>query len=146
MSIPNKKTSYCTFRVNDLLFGVEVQQVQEVIRNQPTTRVPLAPGIISGLMNLRGQIVSALSLRERLEMDGDDDINKLMNVVVRSGEGPISLLVDEIGDVVQVDPELFEPPPETLRGVQRELIHGAFKLDDRLLLILDTNRVLEPAA
>jgi len=61
------RDSYCTFRVDDLYFGVEVRQVQEVIRYQPTTRVPLAPGVVQGQMNLRGQIVTALGLRNRLE-------------------------------------------------------------------------------
>lgn len=142
----HNRDSYCTFCVDDLLFGVEVQEVQEVIRPQRTTRVPLAPTMIHGLMNLRGQIVSALDLRQRLGLAQDRDLNQAMNVVIRSTEGPVSLLVDEIGDVVEVDRDRFEPPPETLQGDQRELIRGAFKLDERLLLILDTERVLQIAA
>ncbi|MFK7821641.1 MAG: chemotaxis protein CheW [Planctomycetaceae bacterium] len=138
--------SYCTFRVDDLLFGIEVQQVQEVIRSQPTTRVPLSRPEVHGLMNLRGQIVSALSLRQRLGLDPPPDDRPAMNVVIRSPEGPISLLVDEIGDVVEVDQGCFEPPPETLQGDQREFTRGAFKLDDRLLLILNTDRVVHVAA
>lgn len=69
-----------------------------------------------------------------------------MNVVIRGNDGSVSLLVDEIGDVLEVDRELFEPPPETLQGVPRELIRGAYKLEGRLLLVLDTNRVVEAAA
>lgn len=141
----HNRDSYCTFRVDDLLFGVEVQEVQEVIRPQRTTGVPLAPAVIHGLMNLRGQIVSALDLRQRLGLSAADDLAQSMNVVIRSAEGPVSLLVDEIGDVVEVGRDGFEPPPETLQGNQRELIRGAFKLDERLLLILDTERVLQVA-
>ena len=140
------KESYCTFRVDDLYFGVEVCQVQEVIRYQHTTRVPLAPAVVQGLMNLRGQIVTALSLRDRLGLSASDSDSRPMNVVIRTSDGPISLLVDEIGDVVQVDRDCFEPPPETLQGEQRSLISGAFKLDERLLLILDTDKVVHLAA
>ena len=142
----HNRESYCTFRVDDLLFGIEVRRVQEVIRSQPTTRVPLASLLVNGLMNLRGQIVSALNLRERLGIPPADDDRRPMNVVVRDDDGPISLLVDEIGDVVQVDQQNFEPPPETLCGEQRELMKGAYKLDGQLLLILDTERVIEVAA
>lgn len=140
------KESYCTFRVDDLYFGVEVCQVQEVIRYQHTTRVPLSPTVVQGLMNLRGQIVTALTLRHRLGLKDSADDSRPMNVVIRTADGPISLLVDEIGDVVQVDNDCFEAPPETLQGEQRELIRGAFKLDDRLLLILDTEKVIHIAA
>ena len=141
----NNKASYCTFRVDNLLFGVEVKKVQEVIRKQPTTRVPLAPAVIHGLMNLRGQIVSLLDLRQRLGLSPRDEETKTMNVVIRSPEGPVSLLVDEIGDVVQVQGQC-EQPPETLQGEQRELISGAYKLEGGLLLILDTDRVQSIAA
>jgi purine-binding chemotaxis protein CheW len=140
------RESYCTFRVDDLYFGVEVCQVQEVIRYQHTTRVPLSPKVVQGLMNLRGQIVTALTLRHRLGLKDSEDDSRPMNVVIRTADGPISLLVDEIGDVVQVDNDRFEAPPETLQGEQRELIRGAFKLDDRLLLILDTEKVVHIAA
>ena len=137
--------SYCTFKVNDLTFGVEVRLVQEVLRPQTTTAVPLAPTEIHGLMNLRGQIVSALSLAERLSLTSDAE-TKAMNVVIRTPEGPLSLMVDEIGDVVEVEKSRFEQPPETVQGEQRQLIRGAYKLEDRLLLILDTDRVVQPQA
>ena len=140
------RESYCTFRVDELLFGVEVLQVQEVIRAQHITRVPLAPGVVHGLMNLRGQIVSALNLRERLGLPKARGVEPAMNVVIRSTDEPVSLLVDRIGDVVEVEESRFEEPPETVGGPQRELIKGALKLKDELLLILNTDRVLEVAA
>jgi purine-binding chemotaxis protein CheW len=105
-----------------------------------------APTVVHGLMNLRGQIVNALMLRHRLGLSASEDESLSMNVVIRTADGPIGLLVDEIGDVVQVDQDLFESPPETLQGEQRELIRGAFKLDGRLQLILDTEKVVHIAA
>ena len=133
---------FCTFLLDGLLFGVEVQEVQEVIRYQAITHVPLAPPVIQGLINLRGQIVTAIDLRRRLELPALPEDRRPMNVVVRTGEDVISLLVDEIGDVVNVEEDTFERPPETLTGLARQLIRGAYKLENRLLLNLDTQKAV----
>jgi purine-binding chemotaxis protein CheW len=137
---------FCTFYLDKLLFGVEVGKVQEVIRYQEMTRVPLAPPVVTGLINLRGQIVTALDLRRRLDMPGREAEKLPLNVVVRTGDEAVSLLVDEIGDVVEVDDDTFEAPPATLKGEARELIRGTYKLEDRLLLILDTEKTVTIAA
>lgn len=133
---------YCTFMLDNLYFGVDVKEVQEVIRFHDMTPVPLAPDVIRGLINLRGQIVTAIDLRRRLELRPAPPDRKPMNVVVRSDESVASLLVDQIGDVVEVDEESFEKPPDTLEGAARDLILGAHKLEKRLLLVLDTKRVV----
>jgi purine-binding chemotaxis protein CheW len=133
---------FCTFFVNGLFFGVEVLKVQEVIRYQVMTRVPLAPPTIQGLINLRGQIVTAIDLRRRLELQPRDPDQLPMNVVVRSDDGAVSLLVDEIGDVVEIQDDIYERPPETLKGVARDLVQGVYKLKERLLLVLDTERTV----
>jgi purine-binding chemotaxis protein CheW len=133
---------FCTFRVDSLLLGVDVQEVQEVIRFQAMTRVPLASRAVSGLINLRGQIVIAIDLRVQLELPDRDPSLRPMNVVVRDDEEVVSLLVDEIGDVVEVSDELFEPPPSTISASARALIDGAFKLPDELLLVLNTRKAL----
>ena len=133
---------FCTFFVDNLFFGVGVREVQEVIRYQEMTRVPLASDVVSGLINLRGQIVTAIDLRRRLNLP-DRPVGELpMNVVVHRDDGAVSILVDEIGDVVEVDESSFEPPPETLVGTARTLIMGVYKLEDRLLLILDTDKAV----
>ena len=123
---------FCTFFVNGLFFGVEVLKVQEVIRYQEMTRVPLAPTMIEGLINLRGQIVTAIDLRRRLELALREPGQLPMNVVVRSDDGAVSLLVDEIGDVVEIQDDIYERPPETLKGVARDLVQGVYKLKERL--------------
>jgi purine-binding chemotaxis protein CheW len=137
---------FCTFFVAGSWYGVEVDQVQEIVRHQGLTRVPLAPRVVRGLINLRGQIVTALDLRRRLGLGDAPDGLTPRNVVVRTGEGVVSLLVDEIGDVLEADAEAFEHPPETLRGAARDLIRGAYKLRDRLLLILDIDKVVAVGA
>lgn len=137
-----REEQFCTFRLGNLLLGVEVLCVQEVLLKQEMTRLPLASSVIDGLINLRGQIVTAINLRQRLGMPPLEDGREPMNVVVRSNDTAVSLVVDEIGDVLDVDPELFEAPPETLTGVARELILGAYKLDGQLLLVLDVEKAI----
>ena len=137
------RDQFCTFYVRGLFLGLEVTCIQEVIRYQPLTVVPLTPPVIAGLMNLRGQIVTAIDLRHRLGLPPRDTGERPLNVVVRTAEGPVSLLVDEIGDVIEVGDDAFERPPETLGDDARELIRGAYKLKDRLLLVLDAARTID---
>jgi purine-binding chemotaxis protein CheW len=132
---------YCTFYLDNLLFGIELRGVQEVIRYVEMTPVPLAPEAVSGLINLRGQIVTAIDLRKRLELEPRPDAALPSNVVARSEDGSVSLLVDEIGDVVEVNEETFEPPPETLRGTIRDVLIGVHKLEGRLMHVLDADKV-----
>jgi purine-binding chemotaxis protein CheW len=133
---------YCTFYVAGHYFGLDVRKVQEIIRHQEMTRVPLAPAVVRGLINLRGQIVTAIDLRRRLEFSERPADELPVNVVVQTDDGSVSLLVDEIGDVLHVDDRLFEPPPDTLQGPGRQLIRGACKLNDRLMLLLDVDKAL----
>lgn len=138
----NRPQQYCTFYLDGLFFGIDVQMVQEVIRRQEASRVPLAPRSVTGLINLRGQIVTAIDLRRRLGMVDRPADRDPMNVVVRGHDGAVSLLVDEIGDVQEVDQDAFEEPPETLGGSVRSMMRGVYKLPDRLLLVLDTERAI----
>lgn len=136
-------SQFCTFYLDKLLFGVELKGVQEVIRSLEMTKVPLAPEVVSGLINLRGQIVTAVDLRRRLELKPSPPGALTMNVVVRSADGAVSLLVDEIGDVVEVEETTFEPPPETLRGSVRTMLLGVHKLNDRLMHVLDIEKACQ---
>jgi purine-binding chemotaxis protein CheW len=133
---------FCTFFLGELFLGIEVLQVQEVIRRQTMTRVPLAARGVRGLINLRGQIVTAIDLRDRLGLPSAPEGWEPMNVVIRTDDGAVSLLVDEIGDVLETEESQYEAPPETLVSAAREMIRGVYKLPDRLLLILDTERAL----
>ncbi len=132
-----------TFTVEDLFFGIEVLKVQEVFRYLEMTRVPLAPGVIHGLINLRGQIVTAVDMRQRLGFHARNDNDLPMNIVVRSADGPVSLLVDEIGDVLEVSEESFEPVPDNISRARKEMLSGVYKLEGKLLLVLDTEQVLQ---
>lgn len=132
------RQQFCTFYLENYCFGIELLQVQEVLRELELTEVPLAPHAVRGLMNVRGQIVIAVDLRPRLGLQERPQGAAAMNVIVRAGEDAVSLLVDEIGDVVEVGEESFEPPPETLRGTVRLAIRGVHKLEKQLMHVLDT--------
>jgi purine-binding chemotaxis protein CheW len=136
---------YSTFFVADLFFGVDVLDVQEVLRTQPLTPIPQAPGVIVGLMNLRGQIVTAIDMRKRLGLQARGGARDSTNVVVRTPDGPVSLLVDEIGDVLDTGAATWQPPPENLDRATRTLIRGVYPLRDCLLLVLDTERTVDLA-
>ena len=136
---------FCTFTLHGLWFGVSVDRVQEIVRHLSLTRVPLAPPVVRGLMNLRGQIVTAVDLRRRLEFPDRNADERPMNVVIRAEDGLVSLLVDQIGDVVVVETDTRDAPPPTLKGAARELIRGAYQFPNRLLLELDLDRALDMA-
>ena len=133
----------CTFWLDGLLFGIDVCKVQEVLPRQDLRRVPLAPGSICGLLNLRGQVVTAIDLRVALNLPCRAGSQPPAFVIVRTTEEPVSFLVDEICDILDVDGSSFEPPPRTLRGVAVELLTGVYKLQQRLLLELNAATVIE---
>jgi purine-binding chemotaxis protein CheW len=136
---------FSTFYVADLFFGIDVLRVQEVLRFQPMTRVPKSPDVIEGLMNLRGQIVTAIDMRRLLHLPERKGDAQPMNVVIRTDDGAVSLLVDEIGDVLGLEHAAYEQPPGNLEPTARKLIRGVYKLDGKLLLVLDAERTVDIA-
>ena len=137
---------YCTFYLAGHCFGINVLEVQEVFRYQEMTGIPMAPQVARGLINLRGQIILAIDLRLRLGLDESETDRIPMNVVVRTGGEVVSLLVDAIGDVLEVPDNEYESPPDTLPPAMRDLISGVYKLEKELLLILNTGRVMSLTA
>lgn len=133
--------TWCSFRLGGRLFGIDVARVQEVLRAMPVTPVPLAPPGVRGLVNLRGQIVTAVDLRVPLGLASDTP-EADHHVVVRHGHETVTLLVEAIEDVLDTEPDQYEPCPDTLRGAAREMIRGCCVLEQELLLILDLDRVL----
>jgi purine-binding chemotaxis protein CheW len=134
---------FCTFYLNHLLFGVESQKIQEVVTYRELRPVPLASPVVTGLMNLRGQVVVALELRRRLELPDRPPEMKPVCLVVRTAGGTVCLLADEVGDVVEVEEQTFEPSPETLSPRLRSVILGVHKLEHQLLHVLDTDQACE---
>jgi purine-binding chemotaxis protein CheW len=134
---------FCTFYLDHLLFGVDSQKIQEVVTYRDLRPVPLAPPVVSGLMNLRGQVVVALELRRQLELSERPADMTPICLVVRSAAGTVCLLADEVGNVVDVEDETFEPSPETLSPRLRSVILGVHKLEHQLMHVLDTDQACE---
>lgn len=130
-----------SFQIDGGTYGIDALSVIEILRPQALTPVPRAPASVAGLLNLRGQIIAAISLRERLGLESRPDG---MNIIVRTPEGPASLLVDRIGDVLECDPTRWSQPPDTLPGALRGLVVGSYHFPDRLLLVLDADRAAHP--
>lgn len=143
MDVDTIPSQYVTFFLESLRFGIDVQKAQEIIRYQEMTQVPLASSVVRGLVNLRGQILPAIDLRRRLGMGDRKDPPLPMNIVIRTMDGVVSLLVDTIGDVIEVERASFEPTPPTLNSHARKLVQGIFKLKQGLLLILDVERAVD---
>ena len=137
---------YCTFWVDGLFFGVAVMDVQEVLRYHDMTVVPRAPEPVHGLINLRGQIVTAIDLRTRLGLPRRPAEQLPMNVVLRSRDEVVSLLVDDIGDVIDTSGLGLEPAPVTLPHAVRHVLHGVLPLPDAILLVLDPDLAADVAA
>jgi purine-binding chemotaxis protein CheW len=141
----DEKRHFSSFFVDDLLFGIAVEKVQEVAGLAEMTPVPLAPAKVRGLINLRGQIVTAIDLRSCLGLSERPTEQTPVNVILHTSDGYASLLVDRVGEIVEVDESEFERPPETLRGPVRDLILGAYKLDSKLMHVVDLDRALHIA-
>ena len=134
---------FLSFFVGEFFFGVDLDRVREVVSGAELTPVPLSPPEVRGLINLRGQILSAIDLGRCLQLAARPVRQTQVNIIAYADGGCVSLLVDKICDVVSVDADAFEYRPATLQGRPRELIRGAFKLDGQLLLALDTEKVLD---
>jgi purine-binding chemotaxis protein CheW len=135
----------CTFLLNGTRFGIEVEAVQEIVRQRPLARVPLAAPDICGLMNLRGQVIPVIDLPYRLALRAATcgiDQEAAYNIIVRTTDDVVSFIVDEIGDVLECDMETLAPSPTTFNAHLRSLIKGTYKLEQDFLLVLNTQKVL----
>jgi purine-binding chemotaxis protein CheW len=136
---------YASCRVGHLLIGIDANAVQEVTAGAALTPVPLASPLVSGLLNLRGQIVTAIDLRRCLQIHDRPAGLRSQHVILQAAGG-VSLLVDEVGDVIALEPESIEDTPRTLPAHLRDLIAGVCDVDGVQLLTLDVDRVLNLVA
>jgi len=125
-----------TFYIGKDLFGIEVMKIQEVTGTPLVIPVPLAPKFVRGLINLRGQIATALGLRELFGKTRDEKIDQ-MSVVCKIDGNLVSLIVDSIGDVLEVDGSKFEKTPDTVPAEVRRYLKGIYKMENDLLSVID---------
>jgi purine-binding chemotaxis protein CheW len=134
---------FTTFYVGDDLFGVDTKQVQEILHYQKITPVSLVSEYVRGLLNLRGQIVTVIDLRNLFGLSPVDDETFRMFLVVKADEEPICLLVDQMHTIVNVQSDQLLPPPGSVQNVTAKYIRKVCQVEDDLLLILDLERVME---
>ena len=131
-----------TFWLGSDFFGIDIEWVQEILRAQEMTPVPLAPEYVAGLINLRGQIIMALHLKKLIYNQTLTHKTDSMNLVVRHDEDVISLLIDEVGDVLELNRDEMLSVPPTVTTIKAAYLRGVYPLNDRLLLVLNMERVL----
>lgn len=137
----NAKTEqFSTFYINDRLYGLDVTRVQEIVRAMDMTKIPLAPNYVSGLINLRGQVATAIGLQQLFQFSNESP-KEILNVVCKIDGFLISFQVDRIGDVMEVDSSSFEPTPTTIPENTRRFLHGVYKVSGQLLSIIDIDKV-----
>ncbi len=134
---------FSTFWVDERLYGVNIQMVQEITKSMNVTDVPLAPNFIKGLINLRGQIATAVGLKELFELPASDAESGKINVVCKSESYLISLVVDEVGDVLELEDHQFEMTPETVSPKVARFMTGVYKLPNNLLSVIDIKKVID---
>lgn len=137
------KQEFVTLRIDDQLFGISVMVVQDVLRRQPISPVPLAPRIVAGSLNLRGRIVTAIDLRKRLGLGEFPQPEKMMKVVVEYQNELFAFMVDGVGDVLSLEMSVMEKSPANMDETWRGVSTGVFKLEDELLVILDVASVID---
>ncbi|MBI5444886.1 MAG: chemotaxis protein CheW [Deltaproteobacteria bacterium] len=131
-----------TFHVGDEEFGVEILDVREINRMMDITRVPHAPEFVEGVINLRGQVIPVVDLRKRFGLSAGERDKNTRIVVVELGGSVVGFLVDSVSEVLRVSRAVVEPPPSIVGGIESDYIDGVVKLEDRLLILLDLQKLL----
>ncbi len=134
-------SQFVTFYFGKHFFGLPIDEVIEINKALDITPVPLAPGYVSGVINLRGQILTAIDLAARIGLDAREDgpaTGSLNNVIMGNREEPVSLLVERIGDVMSIPVERIESAPDMIHGIDTKYVSRVCKLDNELLIILDS--------
>ncbi len=133
---------YVVFQLDDELYGVEITQVRTIEKSLPLTRVPHAPNFVKGVCNLRGSVVPVMDLKKRLSLPEtpDEEIDRIM--IVNLGRYSVGMTIDSANDVVTIEPDDIEPSPSIISGINAEFIQGVAKVNNRLLIILDLQKIL----
>ena len=130
------------FQLGAEFYGVDIARVHEIIRLQSITRVPRAPAFVEGVINLRGKVIPVVDLRRRFGLESSEHTRASRIVVVEIGDQVVGVIVDGVSEVLRVTGASVEPPSPVVAGIESEYIHGIAKLDDRLVILLDLDRVL----
>jgi purine-binding chemotaxis protein CheW len=132
------------FQLKDEEYGVEVEQVRSIERVEHITRVPSTPDFVEGVINLRGVVTPIIDLRKRFNIEGIKHSEMTRVIIVTVGSMEVGLVVDAANDVIDIPKGAIEPPPVVVGGMEAEYIRGVAKLEKRLLILLNLDKVLNP--
>lgn len=131
-----------TFKIGEEEFGVDILRVQEIIRLMPITKVPNAPPFVEGVINLRGKVIPVIDMRKRFGLTAADHNSHTRIKVMDLGEQTVGFVVDAVCEVLRIESSTVEPPPDVVAGVGSEYLRGVGKLENRLLILLDLDKLL----
>ncbi|NDY55632.1 purine-binding chemotaxis protein CheW [Desulfovibrio sulfodismutans] len=131
-----------TFSIGEEEFGVDILKVQEIIRMMEITKVPRAPDFVEGVINLRGKVIPIIDLRKRFGLSTRDHDKHTRIIVIEINNMIVGFVVDSVSEVLRIPSNTVEPPPPVVSGLESEYISGVGKLEDRLLILLDLDRLL----
>ncbi|MCK5707280.1 MAG: chemotaxis protein CheW [Candidatus Aureabacteria bacterium] len=134
-----------SFKLGEILFGLEIVDIQEIIRMKAIVPIPHSPDSVEGVINLRGAIVPIINLKKRLGhslIDEEDDLQLKRMIIVDAGYLKVGLIVDEVQQVLNIEEEYFEIPPATVMGVDQSFLKGLIRQNDSILILLDSEKIL----
>lgn len=138
----NEILQLVSFKLGKEEFGVDILKVQEINRMMKITEMPNAPEFVEGIVNLRGRIIPIVDLKKRLDLPPKEHDNSTRIIVVDLAGKTVGFIVDEVSEVLRIESSITEPPPEMAAGINSEYITSVAKLEDRLLILLDLNKVI----
>jgi purine-binding chemotaxis protein CheW len=136
------ETQLVSFKIEAEEYGVDIMQVQEIIRPTTITRVPRAPDFIEGVIDLRGKVLPIVDMRKRFLIEDKDRDEQTRIVVVNIDDMVVGLIVDSVSEVLRVDNNKIEPPPKIIAGIEAQFLKGVIRLDNRLIIYLDLGKIL----
>ena len=137
-----EKEQLCGIKIGQSIYGIPILRVQEIVMPHQLTPIPLAQKYIDGLINLRGQIVLSLNMREIMGIE-EEYPSKYMNVIIKGKDSIYSLKIDEIVDIIDVDDNCFEKTPKIINDKIGNFIKGIYKLKEKIVILLDLDKVLK---
>lgn len=133
---------YVIFELADEFYGVDIHQVRGIEKPMSLTRVPNAPEFVQGVCNLRGSVIPVIDLRRRLGLSAGTETKNTRVLIVNVDKYTVGMVIDNANDVVNINPDMIEPSPALVSGIDSEFIRGVAKINNRLLVLLDLNKIL----
>ncbi|HHY15455.1 MAG TPA: purine-binding chemotaxis protein CheW [Firmicutes bacterium] len=137
-----KERQLVVFRLHNEEFGVEITDVREIVKPRHITRLPHVADYIEGVTNLRGEVIPVICLRKRFGLDAQQDTQDTRIIILEINDNMVGFIVDAVTETLRLAEEAIEPPPSSIAGLRADYLAGVGKLDDRLLILLEVDKIL----